>query len=48
LPDSGDGGARTATHLRLVSVSVVVARWSKDLLVIFIIFSSVCTAIDDY
>jgi hypothetical protein len=31
LPDSGDGGARTAACLRLVLVFVVVARWSNDL-----------------
>jgi hypothetical protein len=48
LPGSGDGGARTSARLRLASVFVVVARWSKDLLVIFITFGSVCTAIDDY
>jgi hypothetical protein len=37
LPNSSDGGARTAACLRLVLVSIVVARWSKDL-VFFINF----------
>ena len=37
VPDSGDGGAMTAARLRLASVLVVVARWSMDLDVIFII-----------
>ena len=48
LPGSGDGGARTAARLRLALVFVVVARWSIDLFVIFITFSPLCTAIDDY
>jgi hypothetical protein len=48
LPDSGDGGARTAARLRLVLVSVVVARWSNDLFVIFITFRHLCTTVDDY
>ena len=43
VPDSGDGGAMTAARLRLASVLVVVARWSTDLDVIFIIFSVRCT-----
>ena len=48
LPGSGDGGARTAARLRLVSVFVVVARWSIDLFVIFITFRTLCTDVDDY
>jgi hypothetical protein len=48
LPGSGDGGARTAARLRLVLVSVVVARWSNDLFVIFITFRHLCTTVDDY
>jgi hypothetical protein len=48
LPGSGDGGARTAARLRLMLVSVVVARWSYDLLVIFITFRLFCTVVDDY
>jgi hypothetical protein len=34
LPGFGDGGVRTAARLRLALVSVVVARWSIDLIVI--------------
>ena len=37
VPDSDDGGAMTAVRLRLASVLVVVARWSMDLDVVFII-----------
>ena len=44
VPDSGDGGAMTAARLRLASVLVVVARWSTNLGVIFIISSIRCTA----
>ena len=44
LPGSGDGGAMTAARLRLASVLVVVARWSTDLGVIFIISGVRCTA----
>ena len=44
MPDSGDGGAMTATHFRLASVLVVVARWSADLDVISIISGIRCTA----
>ena len=44
VPDSGDGGAMTATRLRLASVLVVAARWSMDLDVIFIISGIRCTA----
>ena len=45
LPDSGDGGAMTAAHLRLAPVLVAVARWSIDLVVIFITSCVPCTAI---
>ena len=48
LPGSGDGGARTAACLRLALVTLVVARWSIDLFVIFTTFDPLCTAIDDY
>jgi hypothetical protein len=34
LSGSGDGEARTAAHLRLILVFIVVARWSSDLFVI--------------
>ena len=44
MPDSDDGGAMTAARLRLASVLVVVARWSTNLDVIFIIFGIRCTA----
>ena len=37
MPDSGDGGVMTAARLWLASVLVVVAWWSTDLDVIFII-----------
>ena len=44
LPGSGDGGAMTAARHQLVSVLVVVARWSTDLDVIY--FTSVlCTTV---
>jgi hypothetical protein len=43
LLDSGDGGARTVTHLWLALVSVFVARWSNDLFVIFFTLKSFCT-----
>ena len=43
LPGSGKGGAMTAARLRLASVLVVVARWSTDLDVIFIISTARCT-----
>ena len=45
VPGSGDGGAMTAARLRLASVLVVVARWSTDMVVIFIITIVLCTAI---
>ena len=48
LPDSGDGGARTAERLRLALVFVVVPRWSNDLFVIFITFRIFYTTADDY
>jgi hypothetical protein len=38
LPDSSDGRVRTAARLRLAIVSVVVARWSSDLIIFFITF----------
>ena len=47
LPDSGDGGAMTAARLRLAPVLVVVARWSIDLVLIFITSYVLCTAIID-
>ena len=45
MPDSDDGGAMMAARIRLASVLVVVARWSMDLDVIFIIFGIRGTAI---
>jgi hypothetical protein len=48
LPGHGDRGVRTAARLRLALVYVVVARWSSDLIVIFITFEILCTAVDDY
>ena len=36
LPGSGEGEAMTAARLRLAPVLVVVARWSTDMVVIFI------------
>jgi hypothetical protein len=47
LSGSGDGGVKTAARLRLALVSVVVARWSSDLIIIFITFGILCTAVDD-
>ena len=47
VPDSGEGGAMMAARLRLASVLVVVARWSTNLDVIFIISGVRCTAIID-
>ena len=44
LPGSGEGGAMTAARLRLAPVLVVVARWSMDMVVIFIISVILCTA----
>jgi hypothetical protein len=38
LPGLSEGGARTEARLRFAQVLVVVARWSKGLFVIFIIF----------
>ena len=43
LPGSGEGGAMTAARPRLASVLVVVARWSTNLDVIFIISDVRCT-----
>ena len=44
VPSSGEGGAMTAALLRIVLVLVVVARWSMNLDVIFIISGIHCTA----
>ena len=44
LPCSSEGGAMTAARLRFASVLVVVARWSTDLDVIFIISGVRCIA----
>ena len=46
VPGSGDGGAMTVARLRLASVLVVVARWSMDLNIIFIISGVRCTRHD--
>jgi hypothetical protein len=35
---ASEGGTRIAALLRLVLVSIVVARWSEDLFMIFITF----------
>ncbi|EMS47599.1 hypothetical protein TRIUR3_32599 [Triticum urartu] len=43
VPSSGKGGAMTVARLRLASVIVVVARWSMNLDVIFIISGVRCT-----
>ena len=45
LPGSGDGGVMTSAHLRLTPVTAVIARWSKDLDVIYVISSVLCTAL---
>jgi hypothetical protein len=45
---SGNRGVRTVARLWLALVSVVVARWSSDLIVIFITFKILCTVVDDY
>ena len=47
LPGSGDGGVMTAARLRLAPVLVVVARWSIDLVVIFITSCVLCTSMID-
>ena len=47
LPDSGDGGVRTAAGRRLALVFLVIARRSNDLFVIFITFGFLCTVVDD-
>ena len=47
LPGSGEGGAMTAARLWLALVLVVVARWSTDLDVIFVISSVRCTMVED-
>ena len=43
LSGSDERGAMTAPRLRLALVFVVVARWSTDLVVIFITSSVLCT-----
>lgn len=43
VPGSGEGGAIMAAHLRLASLLVVLARWSMNLDVIFIISCIRCT-----
>jgi hypothetical protein len=48
LPGSDDGGLRMAARLWLALVSVFIARWSSDLIVIFITFRTLRTAIDNY
>ena len=42
MPDSDDGGVITAARLQLALVLIVVARWSTDLDVIYIISSIHC------
>ena len=44
LPGSGEGGAITAARLQLATVLVVVARWSTDMVVIFITSVVLCIA----
>ena len=44
MPESDEGGAMTAARLGLASVLVIIARWSMNLDVIFIISSVRCTA----
>jgi hypothetical protein len=48
LPDSGDGGTKTTTHLRFVIVYIVVVRWSKYQFVILFTFWAICTTVYDY
>ena len=50
LPRSSEEGAMMTAHLRLPTVIVVVARWSTDLDVNFIIAGVCCTAMveDEY
>jgi hypothetical protein len=48
LNGSSDGGVRMVARLRFALVSVVAARWSSDLIVIFITFGILCTVADDY
>jgi hypothetical protein len=43
LPGSGDGGVRMVECLQLALVFLVIARWSKDLFIIFMTFRVVCT-----
>ena len=45
LPSSSDGGVMTAARLWLALVLIVVARWSTDLVVIFVASRFFCTAL---
>ena len=47
VPGFGDGGVMTGARLRLASMLVVIARWSTDLDVIFIISGIRCTTMID-
>ena len=44
MTDSGEGGAMIAARLGLALVLVIIARWSINLGIIFIISSVRCTA----
>jgi hypothetical protein len=48
LPGSDGGEVKTAARLRLALLSVVVAMWSSDLIIIFITFKILYTIVDDY
>jgi hypothetical protein len=48
FPGFGDGRTRMAACLRLTLVSIVIARWSKNLFAIFCYFWAVCTAIESH
>ena len=43
LPSFREGGAMTTERLRLALVFVVVARWSTDMVIIFITSVTLCT-----
>jgi hypothetical protein len=43
-----EGGARMVVRLRLVSVLLVFARWSRNLFVILITFGPLCTVVVDF
>jgi hypothetical protein len=43
-----DAGMMITMHIRLVSVCAVVARWSKVFFIIFIIFGTFHSVVDDY